>query len=75
MKWRWAYPKDWERLARECKERAGWRCEECGIAHNALVIHRRTGEVIRVKLCAAHLDHDIWNPRPHLRALCRSCHA
>jgi hypothetical protein len=75
MKWRWAYPRDWDRLARACKERAGWRCEECGIAHNAGMIDPLTGEVKRAKICAAHLDHDIWNPRPRLRALCRSCHA
>lgn len=75
MKWRVLYPKNWEKLALACKERAGWCCEECGIAHLAQVINRETGEVKRAILCAAHLDHDPWNPRPRLRALCLSCHA
>jgi NAD-dependent DNA ligase len=75
MKWRWAYPKDWDRLARECKERAGWKCEECGISHGDQVVNRRTGEVYPVRIVASHMDHDIWNPNPRLRALCPSCHA
>lgn len=75
MKWRVLYPKNWEKLARACKERAGWCCEECGIAHLAQRIDCETGEVKRAILCAAHLDHDPWNPRPRLRALCLSCHA
>lgn len=75
MKWRWAYPKDWNRLAWECKERACWRCEHCGVAHRAQIINPDTGEVKRAILCAAHLDHDIWNPHPRLRALCQFCHA
>jgi hypothetical protein len=75
MKWRWAYPKNWDELARACKERAGWKCEACGIAHRAHVIRYETGEVKRAILCAAHLDHDIWNPHPRLQALCGSCHA
>jgi len=74
MKWRWAYPKNWDQLAWECKERAQWRCEGCGVAHHARLIDPQTGVVTRAHLCAAHLDHDIWNPRPRLRALCRSCH-
>jgi hypothetical protein len=75
MKWRWLYPANWEKLARECKERAGWHCEECGIAHLAWRINQETGEAKRAILCAAHLDHDPWNPHPRLRALCLSCHA
>lgn len=75
MKWRWAYPANWDKLARACKERAGWCCETCGIIQGAPVVARRTGVVYHVALAAAHLDHDPWNPRPRLRALCPSCHA
>jgi len=32
MKHRQFYPENWEALAWECKQRAGWRCEHCGIA-------------------------------------------
>ncbi len=69
------YPDNWERLAWECKERAGWQCEHCGLAHGSQVINEETGVVSTVVLCAAHLDHDPWNPDARLGALCRSCHA
>lgn len=62
-------------MARACKERAGWRCESCGIAHGTEVVSRRTGEVRPVVLAAAHVDHDFWNLHPRLRALCPRCHA
>jgi hypothetical protein len=62
-------------VARECKERAGWRCEHCGAAHGSQVINEETGVVSRVVICAAHLDHDPWNLYARLAALCRSCHA
>lgn len=75
MKWRWLYPRAWEKLARECKERAGWKCEECGVAHCAQIINYDTGEVKRAIIAAAHIDHDPWNEHPRLRALCQFCHA
>ncbi len=75
MKHRWLYPDNWDELAWECKERAGWRCEHCGIAHGAEAVSERTGVVYRVWLAAAHLDHDPWNPHPRLAALCPACHA
>lgn len=75
VKHRWLYPQDWEAVARECKERAGWCCEFCGIAHGTEVISERTGLVYIVHLAAAHLDHDPWNPQARLAALCPSCHA
>lgn len=74
MKQRWRYPANWEQLAWECKERAGWCCEHCGIAHGETAISERTGVVYTVYLAAAHLDHDPWNPSPRLAALCPSCH-
>jgi hypothetical protein len=75
VKHRWLYPDNWDELAWECKERAGWRCEHCGIAHGTEVVSERTGVVSTVWLAAAHLDHDPWNPSPRLAALCPSCHA
>ena len=74
MRQRWMYPSNWEELASACKERAGWRCEWCGIAHGAMAISERSGVVYVVYLAAAHLDHDPWNPSPRLAALCPSCH-
>lgn len=74
MKWRWAYPSNWNELARACKEEANWQCQECGIVEGAVVVSRRTGVVYTVHLAAAHLNHDIWNPQPQLQALCPRCH-
>ena len=75
MRNRHLYPRDWERLAWQCKERANWHCEFCGIAHGTWVVSRRTGVVYRACLQAAHLDHDVWNLSPRLAALCPRCHA
>ena len=69
------YPQNWGQLAWECKERAKWHCEHCGIAHGTLAISRRTGVVYKAYLQAAHLEHDPWNPCPRLAALCPRCHA
>jgi hypothetical protein len=54
-----AYPDNWKDLAKACKDRAGWRCEECGGAEH---------------LGAAHVNHDLENPNPELRCLCWPCH-
>jgi hypothetical protein len=75
VKYRGLYPSNWGQIAWECKERAGWCCEFCGVAHRARVVNGETGVVSEVVLSAAHLDHDPWNPHPRLAALCRSCHA
>lgn len=74
MKYRSLYPSNWDALARACKERAGWRCEFCGVPQGAQVISQRTGAVYTVYLGAAHVNHDPWNPAPLLIALCPSCH-
>jgi hypothetical protein len=53
------YPDNWRDLSRACKDRAGWRCEECGSTE---------------RLGAAHVNHDPENPNPELRCLCWPCH-
>jgi hypothetical protein len=53
------YPDNWPELSRTCKDRAGWKCEECGSAK---------------RLGAAHVNHDPENPNPELRCLCWPCH-
>lgn len=68
------YPDGWERIAREVKDEAGWRCDECGKQCRKLGetfdTHRRT-------LTVSHVDHD-HDPsncsRENLRALCAPCH-
>jgi hypothetical protein len=54
------YPDNWKDLATACKQRAGWRCEECGATEH---------------LGAAHVNHDLENPNPELRCLCWPCHS
>ncbi|SRR6266566_2478977 len=68
------YPRNWQKIAKKCKELAGWKCERCGAQHGEI----RTGKIYRrpftVNLAAAHLDHDIKSKRPVLAALCQACH-
>lgn len=47
------YPHHWPALALACKERAGWRCEGCGLAHGTELVSRRTGKCYRVALHTA----------------------
>ena len=57
-----------------CLERAGWKCERCGIANGTELIGKKRGNVYKVRLAAAHLNHDPENPDPELIALCEVCH-
>jgi hypothetical protein len=68
------YPQNWEELSRQCKERAGWKCEHCGAEQYELRTSKR-GNPYLVYLAAAHKWHDKHNPDPELIALCQSCHA
>lgn len=72
------YPKDWERTyANPCKEAAGWKCECCGVVDGSIgTTHngRRKGKPHLIYLNAAHRDRDKSNPKPHLAALCPTCH-
>lgn len=68
------YPTNWEQLARQCKELAGWICEHCHVKHGRKRISKRTGNRYVVFLHAAHANHDIGNPTPVLLCLCPTCH-
>lgn len=65
------YPKDWKQIATQVKEKAGWKCEECGKQC------RRPGEPFdthRRTLTVAHLNHTPEDcRRENLRALCAPC--
>lgn len=41
------YPTDWEAISRAIKERAGWCCERCGLAHNSWVVRGEGAEVLK----------------------------
>ena len=69
------YPPNWKQLATACKEGAGWRCQSCHIRHGAKRRSKRTGNMYRVWLHAAHVTlHDTLNPQPALKCLCPRCH-
>lgn len=60
------YPKNWDEIAAQCKEAAGWKCVRCGHAHDPV-----NGYTLTVH----HLDMNPancawWN----LAALCQRCH-
>ena len=61
-----AYPPNWNEIAREVKDAAGWRCVRCGHPHDpaagyCLTVHHLTLDPAN---CA------FWN----LAALCQRCH-
>ena len=68
------YPLDWKARAAACLERAGYRCEHCGIAHGVLRVGKRSKSPYVVYLHAAHINHDPENPQASLKALCPACH-
>lgn len=69
------YPRNWQQLARACKERVNWQCEECHVTQGTERISHHTGAVYTVYLHAAHtMLHDTSNPDPTLQALCPTCH-
>lgn len=67
------YPENWEAMSHACKERAGWKCEHCGVAEGEMRLSQ-TGNPYTVHLVAAHVNHDPENPDAVLIALCNACH-
>lgn len=68
------YPANWEELSKQCKERAGWKCERCGAEQYSIAVSKRNTPYM-IYLHAAHRWHDKDNPEPELLALCVACHA
>lgn len=53
------YPTDWPAISRAARERAGWRCEQCGAPHGELVVRdRRDPAAWRPFDCYADADSD-----------------
>lgn len=66
------YPADWKKIAYDIKEKAGWKCQKCGLQcrkpGEPFDTHRRT-------LTVAHLDHTPENMNEdNLMAMCPKCH-
>lgn len=73
------YPKNWKQIRQQILERAGNRCEFCGVENHSLIPHYSKQDGFeyhtRVVLTIAHLDHQPENCDPsNLRALCQKCH-
>ena len=66
------YPKDWKTIAFQIKEKADWRCRDCGKQcrrpNEPFDTHKRT-------LTVAHINHNPMDVREeNLKALCAPCH-
>jgi len=66
------YPPNWNAIAAEIKNQAGWKCEQCGLQcrlpSERFDTHKRT-------LTVAHINHVESDCRPeNLVALCPRCH-
>lgn len=68
------YPKDWWAISARIRERAGQRCEQCGVG-NGMYVRRANGRFVRIVLTVAHLNHTPEDCRDeNLKALCQKCH-
>ena len=68
------YPADWKQIRKRILDRAGNRCEFCGVENHSLRTNNR-GKLVMIVLTVAHLDHQPENCDPdNLRALCQRCH-
>jgi len=77
------YPENWKEISEYIRfERAGNKCEVCGLPNYAYV-NKHTRELcledeenaIKIVLTVAHLDHNPTNNDPNnLKAMCQKCH-
>lgn len=69
------YPKNWKQIRAAILDRAGNRCEFCGVENHTYRLNPKTGKQARIVLTIAHLDHTPEHCEPNnLRALCQRCH-
>ena len=69
------YPPDWKAISARIRERAGNRCEQCGVENGALIMRQALGKLVKIVLTVAHLDHDTThNTDDNLACLCQRCH-
>lgn len=60
------YPKNWDQIAKQAKNTAGWVCEHCGHGHDPSTGHTMT---------VHHLDGDKANcTYENLLVCCQRCH-
>ena len=69
------YPKNWKQIRQQILERAGNKCEFCGVENHTYRLNEKTGKMAYIVLTIAHLDHQPENnSQSNLRALCQRCH-
>jgi 5-methylcytosine-specific restriction endonuclease McrA len=77
------YPKDWKQISLRIRERAGQKCEDCGVPNHMWVERHKDGtwslcqpcDGVEIVLTVAHLDHTPENcADENLRAWCQRCH-
>lgn len=51
------YPKNWKQIRAAILDRAGNRCEFCGVENHTYRLNPKTGQQARIVLTIAHLDH------------------
>lgn len=76
------YPSNWKQIRAQILERAGNKCEFCGIENHSIkekwVSDKHGGQVlkrVKVVLTIAHMDNIPEHCDPdNLRALCQQCH-
>jgi len=42
------YPPDWKQISLARRETAGWKCEFCGVPHNAVGYRTAAGEFVKI---------------------------
>jgi hypothetical protein len=65
------YGSEWQAIRQRELERAGYKCEDCGVP--ALLLSVGSIDVFR-KLHVSHENHDPWRKRAKLRVRCTPCH-
>jgi hypothetical protein len=78
------YPKDWQKIRKRIQERAGDKCEWCGVPNHCFITRSRDGfDIARSEedgavwiICTtAHLNHIPEDYRDeNLAFLCQKCH-
>lgn len=66
------YPPNWDEIAYEVKDAAGWKCEPCG--RQCYLPGEKVTDTRNVATCA-HINHDESDCRPeNLVCACSVCH-
>jgi hypothetical protein len=67
------YAANFKARAKACKEAAGYTCQKCGIVRGTELLSW-AGNVWKVYMVAAHVNHDPENPDAVLICVCPRCH-